>query len=125
MKKLAEEIGNCITCQSLTPPKPPQPAVSRKMPEKVWKAINMDYLGLLPNEKSCLVLIDQRSRYKIVAFTTSTNATSLIKILENLFQQHGLPDRIYFKNYFETNRIYHQKITPRWHRANGEVEKFM
>ena len=85
----------------------------------------MDYLGLLPNEKSCLVLINQRSRNKIVAFTTSTNVTSLIKILENLFEQHGLPDRIYFNNYFETNRIYHQKITPRWHRANGKVEKFM
>ena len=67
-KLVEEEIGNCITCQSLTPPKLPTPIVSTKMPEKVWKAINMDYLGPLPNGKYCLVLIDQRSRYPNVAF---------------------------------------------------------
>ena len=44
-KLVEEEIGNCITCQSLTQPKPPQPIVSTNMPEKVWKTINMDYLG--------------------------------------------------------------------------------
>lgn len=44
MKKLAEEIGNCITCQSSTPHKPPKPIVSTKMPEKIWKTTTMDYL---------------------------------------------------------------------------------
>ena len=72
MNKLVEEgIRNCITCKSLTLPKPPQPIASTKMPEKVWKTINMDYLRPLPTGKYCLVLIDQRARYPIVAFTTS------------------------------------------------------
>ena len=113
MDKLVEEIGNCITCQSLTPPKPPQPVVSTKMPEKISKTINMNYLGPLPNGKNCLVLIDQGSRYPIVAFTTSTNAAGLIKVLDSLFAQYGLPGRVYFKNYFKTERVYHQKISPR------------
>ena len=78
-KLVGEEIENCIACQSLTPLKPPPLIVSTKIPEKVWKAINMDYLEPLPNGKYCLVLIDQRSRYPNVAFKTSTNATSLIK----------------------------------------------
>lgn len=55
------------------------------------------YHGLfrtLPNAKYCLVLIDQRSRYPIVAFATSTNAASLIKVLENVFAQYGLFDRV-------------------------------
>ena len=29
------------------------------------------------------------------------------------------------KNYFKSKRVYHQKIAPRWPRANGKVEKFM
>ena len=29
------------------------------------------------------------------------------------------------QNYFKSKRIYHQKITPRRPRANGEVERFM
>ena len=106
------------------------------MPEKVWETINIDHLGPLPNGKYCLVLIDQRSRYPVVAFTTSIDATSLMKVLENVFAQYGLPDILItdngppfsstnIRNYFEIKRIYYQKITPRWPRANGEVERFM
>ena len=136
-KLVEEEIRNCITCQSLTPPKPPPPPiVSTKMPAKVWKTINMDYLGPLPNGKCYLVLIDQRSRHPIVAFTTSTDATSLVKVLECVFAQYGLLDRVItdsgppfsstnVQNYFKSKRIYHQKITRRWLRANGEVERFI
>ena len=40
------------------------------------------------------MLIDQRSRYAVVTFTTSIDGTSLIKVLENVFTQYGLPDRI-------------------------------
>ena len=123
-KLVEEEIGNCITCQSLTPPKPPPPIVATKMPEKVCKTINMDYLEPLQNGKYCLVLIYQRSKYPIVALTTSTDATSLRKVLENVFVQYGLPDRAItdngppflstvVQNYLKSNRIYHQKITPR------------
>ena len=97
-KLVEEETGNCITCQSLTPPKRPPPIISTKMPEKVWKTINMDYLGPLPNGKYCFVLTDQRSRDPIVAFATSTDATSLIKVLENAFAQYGLPDRVITDN---------------------------
>ena len=96
----------------------------------------MDYLEPLQNGKYSLVLIYQRSRYPIVALTTSTDATSLIKVLENVFAQYGLPDRAItdngppflstiVQNYLKSNRFYHQKITPRWPRANGEVERFM
>ena len=54
-KLVEEEIGNYITCQSLTLPKPRQPIISTEMPEKIWKTINMDYLKPLPNGKYCLV----------------------------------------------------------------------
>ena len=48
MKKLVEEIQNCIACQSLTPTKPLQPTVAIKMPEKVSEIIHWDCLGPLP-----------------------------------------------------------------------------
>ena len=63
-------------------------------------------------------------------------ATSLIKAFKNVFAQYGLLDRVItdnrppfmstnVKNYFKSKRVYHQKITPRWPRATGKVEKFM
>ena len=82
------------------------------------------------------MLIDQRSSYTVVAFTTSTDATSLIKVLENVFAQYRLPDIVItdngphssstnVQNFFKSKRRYHQKITPRWPRVNEEVERFM
>ena len=113
-------METALHANRLTPPKLPAPIVSTKMPEKVWKAINMDYLGRLPNGKYCLVLINQRSRCPIAAFTTSTDATSWIKVLENVFAQYGLSDRVItnngapfsstnVQNYFKGKRIHHQK----------------
>ena len=69
------------------------------MPEKVWKTINMDFLGPLSNGKYCLgQKRSQRSRFPIVAFMTSTDATSLIKVLENVFAQYRLPHRVITDN---------------------------
>ena len=93
----------------------------------------MGYLGPLPIEKYCLVLINQRSRFSIVACKTSTNA---ITVLENFFEQYGLSDKVItdngppftstnLKNHFKRKIIFHRKLTPRWPKANGEVDTFM
>ena len=95
----------------------------------------MDYLEPLPNGKCYLVLIDQRSRYPTVAFTTSTDGTSLVKVLENVFAQYGLPDRVTTDNgppfpstnvhsYFKSKRIYHQKITNANEKLRGLCNHF-
>ena len=80
--------------------------------------------------------MDQRSRYPVMAVTSSTSAMSPIKILTQVFSQYGLPLKIIsdngppftsyeLKSYSLKHSIHHQKITPLWSQANGEIERFM
>ena len=118
-----------------------QPSISRvvqptKTPEIVWDTVNRDYLRALPNGKHVLAMIDQRSRYPVIAVTSSTSAMSLIKILTQVFSQYGLPLKIIsdngppftsceLKSYFLKHSIQQQKITPLWPQANDEIKRFM
>ena len=90
-------------------------------------------MGPLPNGKYVLAMIDQCSRYPVIAVT---NSMSPIKILMQVFSQYGLPLKIISDNgllftscelkcYFSKHSIQHQKITPHWFQANGEMECFM
>ena len=89
-------------------------------------------MGPLPNGNYCLAVIDQRSRYPVVAFTSITNATNCIQILNEIFAAYGYPEKvttdngppffsIQLKDYFQSRSIIHHRITLLWPRANGEA----
>ena len=88
---IKNEITNCVPCQATGRSNPPSVVQPTKIPEKVWDTVNIDYLGLLLNDKYVLALMDQRSGYPVIAVTSSTSAMSLIKILTQVFSQYGLP----------------------------------
>ena len=52
---------------------------------------NVNYLGPLPNGKCLFVLIDQRSRYPVVDFTKTTDATTAISLSTRTFNLFGNP----------------------------------
>ena len=67
-------------------------------------------------------MMGQRSRYPVMAVTSSTSAMSLIKILTQVFSQYGLPLKIIsyngapftsceLKSYSLKHSIQHDKIT--------------
>ena len=91
-------------------------------------------MGPLPHGKYVLAMIDQRSRYPVIAVTSSTSTISLIKILTQVFSQYDLPlktisDNVSLftscelKSHFLKRSIQHQKITPLWPEANGEIKR--
>ena len=131
---IENEITNCAPCQASGSSNSSSVVQPTKIPEKVQDTVNIDYLGPLPNSKYVLAMIDQRSRYPVIAVTGSTSAMSLIKILTQVFSQYGLPLKIISDNgpsftscelkcYFLKHSI--QKIMPHWPQANGEIERFM
>ena len=95
---IKKEITNCVPCQTTGRSNPPSVVQPTKVLEKVWDTINIDYLGALPNGKYVLAMIDQRSRYPVIAAANSTSAISLIKILMQVFFQYGLPLKIITDN---------------------------
>ena len=88
---IKNEITNCVPCEATGRPNPLSVVQPIKIQQKVWDTVNIDYLGPLPNGKYVLAMMDQRSRYPVLAVTSSTSAMSLIKILKQIISQYGLP----------------------------------
>ena len=82
---MENEIINCVPCQATDWFNPPSVVQPTKIPKKVWGTVNIDYLGPLPKDKNVLAMIDQRSRYPVIAVTSSTSAMFHIKILTQVF----------------------------------------
>ena len=80
--------------QATCKPKAAQPVHQIILPTVVWKTINVDYLGQLPNGKYILATIEQRSRYPVVTFTNSTSAKHLISIIQRVFSEFGYSKKI-------------------------------
>ena len=95
---IENEITNCVPCQATGRSNPPSVVKPTKIPEKVWDTVNIDYLSPLPNDTYVLAMIDQHSRYPVIAVTSSISAMSLIKILTQVFSQYGLPLKIISDN---------------------------
>ena len=137
MDNLVEKkISNCLPCQAVGKESLATPLNNTEIPENVWDTLNVDYLGPLPTGKYLFVLVDQRSRFPIVDFTKSTDATNAITSLSRIFNTFGNPT--YFisdngppftsqrlKSFLQSRGIKHRKITPLWPQANGEAERFM
>uniref|UniRef100_A0A7M5VG95 Integrase catalytic domain-containing protein n=1 Tax=Clytia hemisphaerica TaxID=252671 RepID=A0A7M5VG95_9CNID len=137
MDKLVEsKIANCLACQAVERQTRSTPLKPTEIPENVWDTVNVDYLGPLPNGKYLFVLIDQRSRYPVVDFTKTTDATTAISSLSRTFNLFGNPIYIVsdngppftsqrLKEFLQSRGVSHRKITPLWPQANGEAERFM
>ena len=130
------EINNFIPCKSTGWPTPPAKIQPSLLPNKVWDTLNVDFLGPLPNGKYVFAIMDQRSRFPFAAVTASISAKNLIEVFHVIFGQYGYPRKIIsdngppfkskeIKDYFSKHAIIHQRTTPYWPQANGEIERFM
>jgi transposase InsO family protein len=95
----------------------------------------MDFAEL-PNSEYLLIITDDYSRYPVVETVKSTSANTVIPRVDKVFSEFGIPDVVKtdngppfnsreFQSFAQTLGFKHQKITPRWPRANGEVERFV
>lgn len=105
-----------------------------RMPDRPWSEIAIDFLGPLPSGHSLLVLIDYFSRFTEVIVMKQTTADLTINALFETFSRFGVPETLRSDNgpqfISESFRIFcrefgieHQKTTPYWPQANGEVER--
>jgi len=130
------KIAKCLACQAVEKQTKHTTLKNTQIPDNVWDAVNIDYLGPLPSGHYLFVLIDQRSRFPLVDFTKSTNAQKAISSLTKTFSMYGNPKTIVsdngppftskqFGDFLKSRGIDHRKVTPLWPQANGEAERFM
>ena len=127
-------VRQCHGCQIVTDASSKDPIRVTDLPNGPWEDLAVDLLGPLPNGENILVAVDYYSRWYEIRFLTSTKAEKVIKVLQNIFETHGLPKSIKtdngpqfvageFKDCLKSLGIHHHLVTPRWPAANGEVER--
>ena len=133
-KAAERHCRSCHGCQTVARPDPLEPLRPTPLPDGHWRDVAIDLLGPLPSNHSILVVVDYFSRYYEYDVMTSTTSEKVIDSMESIFSRHGLPVTIksdngpqfrseQFRLYCEENGITHNKTTPKYAQANGEVER--
>ncbi|XP_064485993.1 uncharacterized protein K02A2.6-like [Ornithodoros turicata] len=129
-------VKNCEACQRTVDGGRISPLKMTPLPDGPWQSLAADFAGPLPGNKYLLVVVDEYSRFPVVATLSSLTAKSVTGKLNDIFTVHGLPYVLrtnngppFFSNEFaeflDNNGIRHQKTTPLWPQGNGEVERFI
>ncbi|CAB4005904.1 Transposon Ty3-I Gag-Pol poly, partial [Paramuricea clavata] len=127
---LRERYGSLASTKSKREPLKMSP-----LPKAPWSEVSMDFAEL-PNSEYLLIITDDYSRYPVVETVKSTSANTVIPRVGKMFSEFGIPDVVKtdngppfnsreFQSFAQTLGFKHPKITPRWPRANGEVERFV
>ncbi|XP_053687193.1 uncharacterized protein K02A2.6-like [Sabethes cyaneus] len=124
----------CEECRLVHAAAPPEPMERRKLPEKPWIDLAIDFLGPLPSGEYILVIIDYYSRYMEIEIMKRITAQETVKRLQKIFRTWGYPRTITLDNgkqfvsqefdeFCKRTGIVLNHTTPYWPQANGEVER--
>ena len=134
-KMVEKKVQSCCACLVSTPESKREPLAMSPLPKAPWSEVSMDFAEL-PNSEYLLIITDDYSRYPVVETVKSTSANTVIPKVDKVFSEFGIPDVVKtdngppfnssaFKSFAQTLGFQHRKITHRWPRANGEVERFV
>ena len=134
-KMVEKKVQSCCACLISTPESKREPLLMSPLPKAPWSEVSMDFAEL-PNSEYLLIITDDYSRYPVVETVKSTSANTVIPIVDKVFSEFGIPDVVKtdngppfnssaFQSFSQTLGFQHRKVTPRWPRANGEVERFV
>ena len=132
-KLVESKVKLCDACSVSTAECKREPLQMSPLPDGPWKEVSVDFAEL-PNKDYLLLITDDYSRYPVVDIVKSTSAIAVISKLDKVFSEFGIPDTVRSDNGPQftgkeftlfTEGLKHRKITPRWPRAKGEVERFV
>ena len=101
-----------------------------------WKKVAVDFARPFPSGDYIVVVKDEFSRFPGVEILTSISAKAVIPKLDVIFTRRGIPGVLKsdngppfngheFKHFSKYMGFKHRRITPYWHRANGEAERLL
>ena len=134
-KLVESKVQSCSACLITTPECKREPLQMSPLPAAPWKELSVDFANL-PNQEYLLLITDDYSRYPVVEIVKSTSAAMVIPKLDKVFSEFGVPDVVKsdngppfnskeFASFADDLGFKHRKVTPKWARANGEVERFV
>ncbi len=132
---IERKVQTCDSCAKASNAPAKQPLEPWPVPEKPWQRLHLDFAGpYLGN--MWLIVVDALSCWPEVKKMTSTTSQKTIEVLSNIFETHGLPDKIVTDNgpqfasadfeKFCSDRGVEHALTPPYHpQSNGLAERFV
>ncbi len=128
---IREYVETCGVCASMPAKQPPEPVISRDVPERPWQRVGADILSYAGHDY--LITTDHLSAFFEVDHLPNISAETVIKKLKKNFARHGIPEELTtdsgsqftaaaFKNFSEEWDFNHTMSSPGNHRANGAAE---
>ena len=125
----------CEACARTALSSKPTPIQLTTVAERPWERIAIDFHGPLANGHELMVLVDEHSKFPVVAEVDSTAMEHVKPKLEEIFSLMGYPSNVRsdngppfksreFAEYVKTCGFVHKRITPLHPQANGQVENF-
>lgn len=135
----AEElVKNCMSCAITGRAERPVPMKCSALPEEAWQKLAIDFNGphAACGGRLILVLVDYYSRFVIARFVRSTDTTSVVPVLHDIFELLGNPLSIRadngppfngseWKEFCASRAISCEFSTPGYPQQNGLVERYM
>ncbi|KAG5897166.1 hypothetical protein JTB14_020895 [Gonioctena quinquepunctata] len=132
-RQVEQFVKHSRDCLLVSRPENHPPMARHSFPKGPWECLAIDLMGPLPNQEQVLVVIDYYSRYQSIKFLRTTTSSVIIRHLEELFCQLGIPKSIRadngrqfssqeFQDFCTSNNIQFIHTPPYWPQANGEVE---
>ena len=128
------KIKICLPCQVVTPIYTREPLQMSVLPDNPFDEVSIDFAHV--DGETLLLVIDDYSRFPFVELMSSTSASAVIPMLDQLLATFGTPRIVKsdngppfngeeFAKFARVLGFRHRKVTPLWPRANGEVERFV
>ena len=112
----------------------PAPMTPIPIPESPWLSVALDLRGPFLTRETLLILVDYYFRFALAEVFKSTTSATIISKLFKIFLVHGLSETLTSVNegqftsnemdpFLKINGIIHNRTTPLWPKANGQVEQ--
>ena len=128
---IEDMVKACFTCAKELP-EPKEPLMPSSFPSRPWERIGMDLFEY--GGRTYLIAVDYHSRWVEIKLLPTQTAKCVIAAAKELFATHGIPDTVIsdngpcfsavlFQEFAAKYGFVHMTSSPRYPRANGEVER--
>ncbi|XP_064462264.1 uncharacterized protein K02A2.6-like [Ornithodoros turicata] len=87
-QKTEAVMKSCAACQTTVEEKRVSPLMMTPLPDGPWQSIAADFAGPLPGNSYLLVVVDEYSRFPIVATLSSLTTTAVTAKLNDIYSQY-------------------------------------
>jgi transposase InsO family protein len=138
LDEVRKTCSDCIHCLELKPRFLKTPHCSLVRATRPFERISIDFMGPKPtvsNNRYILTIVDEYSRFPFAFPCRDTNADTVIRCLETLFNLFGTPESIHsdrgsqfmsetVTNYCQKKNIAQTRTSPYNPQGNGQCEKY-